>query len=467
MAEEKTIGETSNPAGASPIGASNEDFAELLKKDDTRIPQVGDIVIGAVLSSSKAEVRLDIGGITIGVVRGRELYHEADEYANLKPGDEIEATVVEEENENGELELSFRRAGEEKAWSTLFDAYENKKIIKVKITDANKGGLLASYRQISGFLPVSQLAPENYPRVSGGDKGKILSKLKSYIGNEFEVKVMNLDRKEEKVIVSEKDAWQEKQKDVIIKHKIGNVVEGEITAITDFGVFVSFGENLEGLIHISELAWQRIDDPADLFKVGDKIKAEIISIDGSKIFLSAKKLLGDPWKDVDKKYKEGQIVTGIILKVNPFGLFVELDRDIHGLAHITQLGLASGQKISDGFKPGEKQKFTIVSIESKEHRLGLAMKKESAQGGQEKDVKKAEEKLGEENPPNPPRADKAEEKKTDEKKVEKPKKKTEEHEKKESAQGGGEKEAKKKKEVKSKKEGEKERSEDKKKEKSK
>jgi small subunit ribosomal protein S1 len=448
MAEEKIINKTSD----------NEDFAELLKKDDTRIPQVGDIVIGAVLSSSKAEVRLDIGGITIGVVRGRELYHEADEYANLKPGDEIEATVVEEENENGELELSFRRAGEEKAWSTLFDAYENKKIIKVKITDANKGGLLASYRQISGFLPVSQLAPENYPRVSGGDKGKILSKLKSYIGNEFEVKVMNLDRKEEKVIVSEKDAWQEKQKDVIIKHKIGNVVEGEITAITDFGVFVSFGENLEGLIHISELAWQRIDDPADLFKVGDKIKAEIISIDGSKIFLSAKKLLGDPWKDVAKKYKEGQVVAGTILKINPFGLFVELDRDIHGLAHITQLGLASGQKITDGFKAGEKREFTIVSIEPKEHRLGLVVKKESAQGGQEKGTKKAEEKLGEGNPP------KAEEKKTDEKKVEKPKKKIAEHEKKEEP---GEKEAKKKKEVKSKKEGEKEKSEDKKKQKSK
>lgn len=430
MAEEKTI-KTSNPEGA-----SNEDFADLLKKDDTRIPQVGDIVIGAVLSSSKAEVRLDIGGITIGVVRGRELYHEADEYANLKPGDEIEATVVEEENENGELELSFRRAGEEKAWSTLFDAYENKKIIKVKVVDANKGGLLANYRQISGFLPVSQLAPENYPRVSGGDKGKILSKLKSYIGNEFEVKVMNLDRKEEKVIVSEKDAWQEKQKDIITKHKIGNVVEGEITAITDFGVFVSFGENLEGLIHISELAWQRIDDPADLFKVGDKINAEIISIDGSKIFLSAKKLLGDPWKDVAKKYKEGQVVAGTILKVNPFGLFVELDKDIHGLAHITQLDLAPGRKIGDAFKAGEKKEFTIISIEPKEHRLGLVVNKEAKE-----DAKKAEEKLGGENPPG------AKEKKCalgpDDKKAGKPKKKVEKPVKKEEAE--------KKKETKSKK----------------
>ncbi|MDP2830579.1 MAG: S1 RNA-binding domain-containing protein, partial [bacterium] len=202
-----------------------------------------------------------------------------------------------------------------------------------------------------------------------------------------------------------------------------------------------------------------------------------ISIDGSKIFLSAKKLLGDPWKDVAKKYKEGQVVTGIILKVNPFGLFVELDRDIHGLAHITQLGLASGQKITDGFKPGEKKEFTIVSIEPKEHRLGLVVKKESAQGGQEKDAKKPQKKLGEENPP---RADKAEEKKhgADEKKAGKPKKKVSAQggcasgaeEKKTSTQSikcGQEKEAEKKKEVKSKKESEKEKSEDKKKEKSK
>jgi len=352
---------------------SNKDFAKLLTKDVTNIPQIGDTVTGTVLSASKAEVRLDIDGILIGVVRGRELYHEAEEYANLKPGDKIEATVIEEENENGELELSFRHAGQQKAWNNLMDAYKNNKVIKVKVNDANKGGLLVSYGQIVGFLPVSQLAPENYPRVNGGDKGKILTKLKSFVGSDFEVKIITLDEREEKLIVSEKEVWQEKQQDVITKYKVGSIVEGEITAITDFGVFISFGEKLEGLIHISELAWQRIDDPADLFKVGDKIKAEIISIDGSKIFLSAKKLIRDPWKDVDKKYKEGQIVTGTILKVNPFGLFVKLDDDIHGLAHISQLGLAPAQKINEVFKVGQKQKFTVVSIEPEGHRLGLAI----------------------------------------------------------------------------------------------
>ncbi|MDO8593273.1 MAG: S1 RNA-binding domain-containing protein [bacterium] len=351
---------------------SDADYQKLLDKENSKIPQAGDIVTGTVLSASKAEVRLDIDGMATGVVRGRELYFEAEEYANLKPGDAVEATVIEEENENGELELSFRNAGQKKAWDTLIDAVTSRKIIKVRVNDANKGGLIVSYAQIQGFLPVSQLAPENYPRVNGGDKGKILDKLKSFVGSDFEVKVMALDEKEEKLIVSEKDAWQEKQKDIISKYKVGSVVEGIITALTDFGAFISFGENLEGLIHISELAWQRIDDPSDLFKVGDTVKAEIISIEGSKIFLSAKKLLTDPWHGVEQKYQIGQTVSGVILKVNPFGLFVELDKDIHGLAHISQLELKAGQKINEIYKIGDKKELTVVSIEAKDHRLGLA-----------------------------------------------------------------------------------------------
>ncbi|MBA3047327.1 S1 RNA-binding domain-containing protein [Patescibacteria group bacterium] len=353
--------------------AGEKNFAELLNDEIIKIPQQGDIISGEVLSASKAEVRLDINGIMTGVVRGQELYHEAEEYANLKPGDKIEATVIEEDNENGELELSFRHAGQQKAWGNLIDSFKNKTDIKVKVDDANKGGLVISYAQIVGFLPVSQLAPENYPRISGGDRGKILEKLKSFIGKDMKVRVINIEEQEGKVVVSERKAWQEKQKDVISKYKVGGLVEGRIAAMTSFGVFVSFDKNLEGLIHISELAWQRIDNPADLFKVGDQIKAEIISIDGSKIFLSAKRLIKDPWKNVAKKYKEGQTVDGEILKVNPFGLFVKLDADIHGLSHISQLNLAPGQKIHDVFKQGGKQKFIIASIDAENHRLGLVI----------------------------------------------------------------------------------------------
>jgi len=350
---------------------SNE-FKKLLEQENFHIPKIGETVKGAVISASKAEVKLDIDGVMIGVVRGPELYEEDEEYANLKPGDEVEATVIDGENENNELELSFKFAGQAKAWQGLRDAYANSDIITVKVTDANKGGLMVKYRQIPGFLPVSQLAPENYPRVNGGDKGKILERLRSFINKEMEVKVMTLEEKEDKIIFSEKEAWNEKQQDVIAKYQEGTVVEGTVTAITDFGVFVSFGENLEGLIHISELAWQRIDDPADLYSVGDTIQAEVIGIEDSKIFLSAKKLKKDPWENVEEKYQVGQLVQGEILKVNPFGLFVKLDEDIHGLAHISQLGLGPKEKINDKFQTGQTMQFEIVSMEPKEHRLGLA-----------------------------------------------------------------------------------------------
>lgn len=354
---------------------SNSEFQKLLDKDSLKIPMAGDIVKGTVITASKAEVKLDIDGVLIGVIRGPELYAEDPEYADLKPGDEIEATIIEEENENGELELSFRSTGQEKAWINLEEAYKDKKTIKVKIAEANKGGLLAKYKQIAGFLPVSQLAPENYPRVSGGDRSKILEKLKTFIGREFEVQVITLDEKENKIIFSEKNLWSEKQKDVISKYKIGTKVEGKITAVTDFGVFINFGENMEGLIHISELAWQRIDRPSDLYKTGDKIKAEVINLDGSKIFLSAKKLMKDPWEKAAKKYEVGKTFAGEILKVNPFGLFVKLDADIHGLAHISQLGLTAGQKIDELFKTGDKADFVAMSVEPKEHRLGLKLVK--------------------------------------------------------------------------------------------
>ena len=351
---------------------SHEEFEKLLDAWDFKVPQKGELVKGIVITASKAEVKLDIDGVISGVVRGPELYEEDDDYANLQPGDEVEATVIDNENENGDIELSFRYAGQEKAWVGLRDSLENKKSIKVKVVEANKGGLLVKYRQIPGFLPGSQLAPENYPRINGGDKGRILEKLRSFIGKEFTVRLMTLDEKEDKIIFSEKEAWNEKQQDIISKYSIGTKVEGTITAITDFGVFISFGENLEGLIHISELAWQRIDDPADLYKVGDIIQAEVINLDNSKIFLSAKNLIEDPWAGVDKKYKTGQVVEGIVLKVNPFGLFVSLDDDIHGLAHVSQLNLAPGERIQERFKAKEKYEFRIVSIEAKDHRLGLS-----------------------------------------------------------------------------------------------
>jgi len=365
------------------------EFEKLLEKDTIKIPQAGDIVKGKVVSASKSEVMLDINGVLMGIVRGPELYNEVEEFSTLKPGDEIEAAVIDEENENGELELSFRLVGQEKAWKKLRQAFKDKTTVKVKIVDANKGGLLSRYCQIDGFLPVSQLAPENYPRISGGDKSKILEKLKSFVGSEFEVTVITLSEEDNKVIFSEKDVWNKKQKPALDKYKVGLQVDGKITAITNFGVFVTFGENIEGLIHISELAWQRIDSPSEMYKVGDKIKAEIISIDGAKVFLSAKKLLIDPWLEASAKYKVGQIVPGTILKVNPFGLFIKLDEEIHGLAHVSLLNIAAKDKITDLYQCGEERNFEVVSISPSEHRLGLKLAGEGKEASKSKAEKAA------------------------------------------------------------------------------
>jgi len=351
------------------------EFSKLLEDDKyTKFPKIGDVVKGTVINASKNEVRLDIDGMKTGIGRGRELYNESEEYGHLKKGDIAEATLIELENENGEMELSFRYAGQQKAWDSLRELMKSEEVIDVKVTDANKGGLMAKVGHITGFLPVSQLIPEHYPRVEGGDKAKILEFLKKFTGQTLKVKVIDANEKEDKLIISEKAAWEEAQEKAVSQFKVGDKIKGKITAVTDFGAFVEFGDKMEGLVHISELAWQRIDDPRDFVKVGQEVEAEIINIEGTKIFLSIKKLQKDPWAEVAKKYKVGDKVKGLVLKANPFGLFVELDNDIHGLAHISELSDKPISSIDEIAKPGEKKEFVIISTEPENHRLGLSLK---------------------------------------------------------------------------------------------
>ena len=367
-------------------------MAELMEqeKDATPIPQVGELVEGIVTHIGKNEIQLDINGVAIGVVRGKEVLDESGDASNLKIGDKVAATVLDLDNENGELELSFRFAGHQKAWENLEDIQKSEEVVMARIIDANKGGLMIKVGNVIGFLPVSQLTTEHYPRVEGGDKNKILSHLKDYAGQEFKVKIIDVNEAEEKLIVSEKAAWEEKQQSAMSKYNVGDKVKGSITGVVDFGAFVEFGEGLEGLIHISELAWQRIDDPRDIIHVGDKVEAEIIAVENTKISLSIKKLKQDPWEDVEKKYKVGQKVMGKVLKVNPFGAFIELDEDIHGLAHISELAEGEVNDPTDILQIGENYEFNIISIEPGNHRLGLSVVK--SKKTTKKSVKKKEEK---------------------------------------------------------------------------
>ncbi len=339
-----------------------------------KVPKPGDIIEGKIISVARYEVKLDIEGLTTGVVRGKEAADFISDNQELKIGDKVSATVIDLENENGEMELSFEQAGHKKAWEGLQQLGQEAKIVSVKISAANKGGLMTKIGKVGGFIPVSQLSPEHYPRVEGGDRNKILEKLNKLVGQSLEVKVIDVSEKEEKLILSEKAAWEEKQKSILSSFKVGDVVEGTVTGHVDFGVFVEFGPGLEGLVHISELAWQRIDNPSDIVKVGDKVKAQIISIEGSKISLSMKKLQEDPWKQAAAKYQIGQLVKGKVLKVTPFGLFVELDQDIHGLAHVSELADKPVTSVDEIAKIGDTLEFKIISIEAQNHRLGLTRK---------------------------------------------------------------------------------------------
>jgi small subunit ribosomal protein S1 len=341
---------------------------------EIKVPKVGDVLEGTILSAGKNEVYVDIDGIGLGVVRGRELYDESVRLQALKAGDQVFASVVEPENKEGNIELSFRQAGQERVWSTLTDRLRSKEIIKTKILEANKGGLMVEVNGVIGFLPVSQLSSEHYPRVEEADKNKILEILKSYVGQIFDVMIITADPHEEKLIVSEKAVNEDALRAKIGKLGLGQVVEGEVSGVVDFGIFLKFGEGLEGLVHISELAWSRIDHPKDLYKVGQKLQAQVISIDRDRISLSVKRMQADPWVEAIKKYQVGQTVKGKVTKIMPFGAFVELDPDIYGLVHSVELSSDEVKDPSDIVKVNEEREFKIISIEPQDHRLGLSLR---------------------------------------------------------------------------------------------
>lgn len=340
---------------------------------EIRVLKPGDMIEGKIISVTKNEVYLDLTGYGVGVVRGRELYDDQATLNSLKPGDTIEAAVVETENKDGNVELSLRQAGHERVWQKLQDLMETRDVVATKILAANKGGLMIEINNVTGFLPVSQLSIEHYPRVEEGDKNRILGILNSYIGQYFNVQVITADPEEEKLIVSEKAVFEEELQKNLSVLKIGDIVKGQITGIVDFGVFVKF-DDLEGLVHISELAWQRIENPKDLFKVGDTVQAKVIAIEKGRVSLSIKQLQTDPWQESVKKYQLGQIVKGKVSKIMPFGVFVELDTDIQGLAHLIELSHDEVKDATTIVKEGEEREFKVISIEPAEHRLGLSIK---------------------------------------------------------------------------------------------
>ena len=359
----------------------------LLQKSPA-VPKEGQVIKGAVIEAGKNTVFVDLGPIGTGVILGREVKDNQPIIKGLKPGDEIYAMVLETENENGLIELSLKAASKQNAWEELTDLMQKKEAVATKIVKANKGGLMIELKGIPGFLPASQLSYEHYPRIDDGDKIKILSELNKFVGKEMIVKIIDLDPPSQKLIVSEKALQEQAIQETLKTLKVGDIVEGVISGVVDFGAFVKISlpasasdyqgggtktEAIEGLIHISEIDWQLIEDPRQILKIGQAVTAKIIGIEDDKLSLSLKALKTDPWLEIDQKYQKGQTVKGPVTRFNPFGAFVQLDKDIHGLVHISEFG--TSQSMKDQLEIGKEYDFQILSIEPKQHKMALSLVK--------------------------------------------------------------------------------------------
>lgn len=340
-------------------------------------PKIGEIVDGVILEKRGTQVFVDLGPQGVGIVFGREYYAAQDVIKNLKSGDTISAKVVEVDNEDGFIELSLKEAGEEKRWVEIKEFLQKGQSMELPVVEANKGGLLLEYKGLRGFLPASQLSSKHYPRVEGGDKERIFQELKKLIGETLGVKVIDVNSKENKVIFSEKDSESGELRLLLAKFKVGDVVEGEVTGVVDFGAFVKFNDGLEGLIHISEIDWGLVENPRDVLKAGDKVTAKVIDIQGDKVSLSLKQLKEDPWKKIAEKYHKGDIVTGRVTKHNPFGAFVELDVQIQGLVHISEFGTEA--KMKEALELGGEYSFKVLLVDPNEHRMALGTVREEKQ----------------------------------------------------------------------------------------
>ncbi|MBU3964443.1 S1 RNA-binding domain-containing protein [Patescibacteria group bacterium] len=350
-------------------------------------PKKGQTIEGKIIGAGHFAVYVDLGPVGVGVIYGKEYYAAKDIIKRLQPEALIKAKIVEVDNEDGYLELSLTDAQKEVSWETLKETEKASQTVMVDIAGANKGGLLAEMEGIKGFLPLSQLSIKNYPRVKDGDSNEILKHLQKLVGQQLEVKIIDVSPQENKLIFSEKAVTSKAINELLEQYKVNDIVEGKITGLADFGAFIKFpllkesgAEELklekiqaEGLIHISELDWQLIDNVSDVVKVGDIIKAKIteISQDG-RVSLSLKALKEDPWKDIDKKYKKNDIIEGEVVKINQLGAFIEIEPKIRGLIHLSEFNNQDKEK--ESLQKGKKYKFEIIALDIDTHRMGLRLK---------------------------------------------------------------------------------------------
>jgi small subunit ribosomal protein S1 len=342
---------------------------ELLAGSDVKELATGDVVEGVVSSIKKHEMWVDLGAKGVGIVMRREIGHGQ----TLELGQTITVSVIDPEMDEGYALLSMKRAVKDRGWDELQRAFDANEIVEIVPYDANRGGLLVELEGIRGFLPVSQLAAGHYPRVSGADKDEILQKLNALVNQTLRVRILDVSRKDNKLIFSEKEAVKDDMQARFSELKVGDEVEGIVTGVIDFGAFVNV-DGIEGLIHISEISWERVDNPRNYVKVGDQLKAKIIAIDKDRLSLSLKQMSEDPWLGEVKAFKKGDVVEGKITRITPFGAFVQISPSVEALVHVSEMGDDEAIDPEKIFQLNEKKQFKVLDIDTENRKIALSLK---------------------------------------------------------------------------------------------
>ena len=351
-------------------------LANLLKQEagGARLKE-GDVYEVELLKKTPRGAYFDIGKFGTGLVFGLELSNAREIVKNLNPGDKVPAKILTLEGEGGYAELSLAEAGKQRLWQQIQDLAESGEIVKLKISGSNSGGLLGTLCELKAFLPISQLSNDNYAKFAEGDREKNMEELKKFIGQELSVKVINVNPRNNKLIVSERETMNANVKELLAKYEVGQTVDGMVSGLADFGIFMRFVDNpqIEGLVHISEIDHRVIDNPKEVMKLNETAKVKIIDIREGRVFLSLKALKEDPWTTIAEKHKEGDEVTGKVYKFNPFGVIIDLSSGIQGMVHVSEFGGADEMKAALAL--GKEYPFVISSIKPEEKRLILKMKK--------------------------------------------------------------------------------------------
>lgn len=345
-------------------------------KWDIRSFKFGDLVEGTVVNKGRGDLLVDIGAKSEGIIGGKELEDGLSTFRNVKVGDKVVAFVIQSEDDQGYVVLSLKRAAPESMWRKFRELQNTQKSVEVKVLDYNKGGLIVdSGAGIRGFIPLSHidrahfpLSETRFPVGSVSQREDTLSKLR---GKSLLAQIVEVDKTSNRLILSEKNATAEatrgKREAIIKSLSLGSVVEGVVSGVMPFGIFVSI-DDLEALVHISELGWDKVREPSELCKVGDKVRAEVIEIEpeSNKVSLSIKRLSPDPWEKAGERYQRGSLVEGTVTRITPFGAFVRLEPGLDGLIHVSEtVGPLS---------EGSKVRAVVVSIEPELRKLGLSIK---------------------------------------------------------------------------------------------